>query len=283
MQCLHQKDTAKREGIPRLSSPAAHWYFFSTASLCPQMGAASPTGRDQTGDVGAVLFDLFETLFTEWRGDVDGPPPRWGAPAAELGVPDEEFRTGWTALQDRRLTGRFSYRDALVEICNGAGREPPMAVICELDELRCADKSACFVAVDTAITHMLHALRSAGWKTAIVSNCSVEEVSGFRASPLASLVDDVVWSFDVGVAKPDPAIYTMAAERLDERPENCSFVGDGSFGELDGAVHAGVRAIWASWYVNRWPDRLAHPRRVTAERAGHVEAAHPSDIVALIS
>lgn len=232
--------------------------------------------------VDAVLFDLFETLFTEWRGTADRPPPRWGVPGAELGVDEQEFRQAWSALQSRRMTSPFSYVDALAEICRGLGHEPPMAAICELDALRCADKSSCFNPIDDEILDMLTCVKRAGFRTAIVSNCSVEEVSAFEQSPLAALVDEVVWSFDVGVAKPDPAVFLMACDRLGVAPAACYFVGDGSFGELDGAKAAGLVPLWASWYVNRWPERLAVPRRGAVVEAGHTELARPSDLVRLI-
>jgi putative hydrolase of the HAD superfamily len=231
--------------------------------------------------VDAVLFDLFETLFTEWRGTPDG-PPRWGVPGAELGVDEQEFRRAWAALQSRRMTSPFPYVDALAEICQSLGHEPPMAAIRELDALRCADKSSCFNPIDDEILDMLTGVKRAGLGMAIVSNCSVEEVLAFEQSPLASLVDEVVWSFEVGVAKPDPSIFLAGCERLAVAPAACYFVGDGSFGELGGAEAAGLTPLWASWYVNRWPERLAVPRRSAVGEAGHTELVRPSDLLRLV-
>jgi epoxide hydrolase-like predicted phosphatase len=43
---------------------------------------------------------------------------------------------------------------------------------------------------------------------------------------LASLFDALVISGEVGLRKPDPAIYSLAAERLGVAPEKCVFVDD---------------------------------------------------------
>lgn len=252
--------------------------------LWPSGSRVRATPELATTDCGvdAVLFDLFETLFTEWRGPADRPPPRWGMPGAELGVDEQEFRRAWSALQPQRMTSTFSYVDALAEICRDLGHEPPMATIRELDALRCVDKSSCFNPIDDEILDMVTCVKGAGLRTAIVSNCSVEEVLAFEQSPLASLVDDVVWSFDVGVAKPDPSIFLVACDRLGVAPAASYFVGDGSFGELDGAEIAGLTPLWASWYVNRWPERMAAPRRSAVAEAGHAELARPSDLGRLV-
>ncbi|WP_308447807.1 HAD family hydrolase [Micromonospora sp. AKA38] len=45
------------------------------------------------------------------------------------------------------------------------------------------------------------------------------------------------------LAKPAPAIYRLAAERLGVRPAECVFVGDGADGELAGARAVGMTAF----------------------------------------
>ncbi|QGQ18281.1 HAD-IA family hydrolase [Cellulomonas sp. JZ18] len=51
----------------------------------------------------------------------------------------------------------------------------------------------------------------------------------------------VVCSAEVGVAKPDPAIYAVAAEAVGERPEDCAFVDDRPE-NVDAARAVGMRA-----------------------------------------
>jgi putative hydrolase of the HAD superfamily len=57
------------------------------------------------------------------------------------------------------------------------------------------------------------------------------------------MVDVEVFSCEVGLRKPDPRIYRLAAERLGVDPERCLYVGDGAYGELSGAAAVGMHAV----------------------------------------
>ena len=56
------------------------------------------------------------------------------------------------------------------------------------------------------------------------------------------LVDEVVYSHEIGVSKPDPRAYEITCERLQVRPADCLFVDDGP-ACVEGARAAGMRAI----------------------------------------
>lgn len=69
--------------------------------------------------------------------------------------------------------------------------------------------------------------RSAGIVTGIVSNDpGGSDAQWLRDLGDGVLVDDVVLSGDVGMAKPDADIYLLAATRLGLRPQDCVFVDD---------------------------------------------------------
>lgn len=59
---------------------------------------------------------------------------------------------------------------------------------------------------------------------------------------IADMFDDVVCSAIVGLAKPDPAIYLLAAERLGVPPEECLFVDDASR-NVEAAAALGMTAV----------------------------------------
>ena len=59
---------------------------------------------------------------------------------------------------------------------------------------------------------------------------------------LEDMTDLVVYSHEVGVAKPDPRIYVLTCERLDVRPEAAVFVDD-TEEMVDAARSTGMRAI----------------------------------------
>jgi epoxide hydrolase-like predicted phosphatase len=68
------------------------------------------------------------------------------------------------------------------------------------------------------------AARRAGIRTGLVSNSWGEE--GYDRSRFAELFDAVVISGEIGIRKPAPEIYALAAERLGREPERCVFVDD---------------------------------------------------------
>jgi putative hydrolase of the HAD superfamily len=69
--------------------------------------------------------------------------------------------------------------------------------------------------------------RAEGYATAIISNSFVgareREEAAYRFSELTDLI---VYSHEVGIKKPDPAIYELCLERLDLRPQEAVFVDD---------------------------------------------------------
>lgn len=58
----------------------------------------------------------------------------------------------------------------------------------------------------------------------------------------SALVEDIVYSHEVGLEKPDPAIYALACERLGLPPGKCLFV-DNAAVCVDGAERAGLSAV----------------------------------------
>ena len=124
--------------------------------------------------------------------------------------------------------------------------------------------------------HMLETIKKLGLRTAIVSNCSPEEVKGLRESELYRYFDEIVLSYEVHMMKPDRSIYEAAASRLGVESKNCIFVGDGGSNELQGAKDAGMKAIQAKWYTNRLPQKR--------ETLGDFRVAEePLEVVALLT
>lgn len=65
----------------------------------------------------------------------------------------------------------------------------------------------------------------------------------FRRHQLARLVDEAVFSCEVGAAKPDPVIYREVCQRLGVQARNCVYLGDGGSRELEGALHVGMKPV----------------------------------------
>jgi epoxide hydrolase-like predicted phosphatase len=86
-------------------------------------------------------------------------------------------------------------------------------------------------------------VRAAGAKTAVVTN-NVRELSHTwrPVLPLDELFDTVVDSSEVGLRKPNPAIYHLTCERLGVIPDRAVLLDDIE-SNLRGAEAAGLRAI----------------------------------------
>ena len=98
---------------------------------------------------------------------------------------------------------------------------------------------------------MLRAVRRAGDAgicTGLISNSWGAGLS-YDMSLLDELFEAIVISGDVGMHKPEPAIYMLGAERLGLRPEDCVFVDD-LRENCQGAEEVGMTAI-----LHRGADR----------------------------
>jgi putative hydrolase of the HAD superfamily len=91
---------------------------------------------------------------------------------------------------------------------------------------------------------MLDAVRDArsnGLKTALLSNSWSMRHYPPRAT-LDELFDVIVISGEVGLRKPDPAIYKLTVERLGVRADECVFVDDHP-GHLKAALDEGMTTV----------------------------------------
>ncbi|HEY3064672.1 MAG TPA: HAD family hydrolase [Methylomirabilota bacterium] len=85
---------------------------------------------------------------------------------------------------------------------------------------------------------------SARYRFAIVSNFYGNLARVCGDGGLGGLFDVIVDSTDVGVCKPDPAIFRVALERLGVSPADAVFVGDSAPRDMAGARAAGLAHVW---------------------------------------
>lgn len=107
------------------------------------------------------------------------------------------------------------------------------------------DWRAAVRAADLADEELLNYIKSLrqSCKTAVLSNANrgvVERKIG--TGRVGDYFDEIVVSADVGMAKPDPRVYSLAAERLGVDPAECVFVDDSPH-LAEGAKLAGMQAI----------------------------------------
>jgi HAD superfamily hydrolase (TIGR01509 family) len=175
-----------------------------------------------------------QELCTDILAAVDSPEGRVRRADADLSA--DRHRRAWTGLAASASGGDTRIAEAFYDCVIAADGWRPYP--------------------DTA--HVLRALYEAGVATTVLSNTGWDIRGSFHRSALAGLVTDFVLSCEVGIQKPDTAIFRAACARLGVRPGEALMVGDDAV--RDGAASAaGIPAYILP--ADRSPDR---PRGLTA-------------------
>lgn len=98
------------------------------------------------------------------------------------------------------------------------------------------------VGIHWMMVHRVRELRVDGYRTAILTNNVREWGNYWKGSIPMDLFDEIVDSCDVGLRKPDPAIYRLTCERLKVAPEAAVFLDD-TRRHVEGARNVGLQAI----------------------------------------
>lgn len=99
--------------------------------------------------------------------------------------------------------------------------------------------------------HTLHTLRSAGMRTAILTNGSRQMIeTGCRNAGIHDALDAILSVDEVGVFKPHPSVYQLAVDRLGVPRERIAFVSSNGW-DAAGAAQFGLRAVWCNRYGQR--------------------------------
>ncbi|MDR0272572.1 MAG: HAD-IA family hydrolase [Clostridiales bacterium] len=197
----------------------------------------------------AVVFDLFETLVTEWGRQ----KYTTFEISSDLNVEYEKFKREWDSLRSDRYLGKMRetiqvYRYILENI--GIKRDEELLI--RISQKRDECKRKCFQESEPQILEMLLSIKEKGYKIGLISNCSAEEIKGFKESKLYPFFDAVVLSCDVGMVKPDTEIYKLCLSMLNEQPSDCCFIGDGGSNELNGARNVGMLPLRALWFIKHF-------------------------------
>ncbi|MGB1238615.1 MAG: HAD family hydrolase [Pseudomonadales bacterium] len=103
---------------------------------------------------------------------------------------------------------------------------------------------ACAVTMPGA-TELLQTLSARGYRLAVLSNGAQQtRQATIEALGFERFFECVLSSQALGVAKPDPAIFTLAAERLNLLPSECCYVGDNPENDYFAPISAQMQAFW---------------------------------------
>lgn len=186
--------------------------------------------------VRAVVFDLWLTLIP-FPSEVR--LAAFERTAEALEVEPDELRPHWRATRSDRETTELvdhlrTLRRQLAATWTNTMIDAAMAARAH---------APCFANPFPDGAAAIAALREQDIAIGLVSNCTSDVAGRLAASGMDRWFDHVVLSAEVGVMKPEPAIYAMAAAGLGVAAADCLYVGDGSDHELDGAARAGMTPI----------------------------------------
>jgi putative hydrolase of the HAD superfamily len=186
----------------------------------------------------AVIFDLFGTLVPEFSKTDFFENVRDMARA--LGADHDRFEEAWRQTAEARQTGGFAtVEDNVRHICGSLGVDAPDDAVAVALDLRLELYRTWFHPRRGALETLME-LKTRGYPIALVSMCAPDAPAMWRSSALAPFVDAEVFSSEVGLRKPNAAIYRCAADGLGVEPATCVYCGDGSYGELSGAEAVGM-------------------------------------------
>ncbi|GAA1389568.1 hypothetical protein GCM10009639_17340 [Kitasatospora putterlickiae] len=153
-------------------------------------------------------------------------------------APGATFEVAFTEETERRLLlGGLTRAQWTAEIADALGLRVPAE--------RAVALAAAFtgspVRADEEVVDLLRRARRRA-PVLLVTNATVWLEEDLAALGLADLADGVVNSARVGAAKPDPAIFRVAAERAGVPPEGCLFVDD-SARNVAAAARLGMTAV----------------------------------------
>ncbi len=169
----------------------------------------------------AVIFDLYWTLlYMEETGLMDAAM----ALAEEVGADPDAWHEAW------RRTLHASWRNELSLL--GRVRESLKAAgVAEFDGEVTERLAGLMTARSTPrlypdVRESLAAVKEMGLGMGLVSNIASYRAVWLREIELAPFFDVMALSCELGVIKPEPAIYLAAVEGLGVKPDECVFVDD---------------------------------------------------------
>jgi putative hydrolase of the HAD superfamily len=202
--------------------------------------------------VDAVLLDLYDTLVRTHWGQLSE------RITAELDIDKADLFRAYELTRAARGVGTYgSVRGDMTAIVEAVGVDPDAELIERLLAME-REFSETGVELWEDSLPVVRELRARGAKTALISNCSHSTRPIVDRLEIAAEFDAILLSFEVGMHKPDPAIYREALRRLgDVSPDRAVFVDDQP-AYCDGAAVLGIETFLIDRSGDGTPDLNGH-------------------------
>jgi putative hydrolase of the HAD superfamily len=191
----------------------------------------------------AVIFDMFETLVTLFTGKIYFSEDI----AADVGADLQEFRKRWHKTEEGRSTGEYTIEEVFETVFKDLGIYSEEKVKQITGNRRECLKTT-FDAMPEDSLSLLKELKNRGIKIGLISNTYSDERDAIRQSVLFPYFDVALISYEQGIRKPAPELFTKMTKELGVKPEECLYVGDGGSKELFAARDAGMHPVQCTWF-----------------------------------
>jgi HAD superfamily hydrolase (TIGR01549 family) len=212
----------------------------------------------------AVLFDLDDTLFDHTQCAHTALTAVHQRHECFASMPFEELEQAHTRLLEsghaRVLAGEIGLDEARIERFRSLFEVAGVTVDEALVRSAAVAYRDQYLSERRAIAGaqaLLDALHSRVRIAVVSNNLRAEQEDKLRRCELDRFVDVLVVSEEVGVSKPDPAIFHVALQRLGCTSRNAVMIGDSWHADVVGARTAGLPAIWFNRAKGPCPDPAA--------------------------
>ena len=201
----------------------------------------------------AVIFDLFHTLTSTETAS------NYAQPTADtLGIDRQIWNDHLMNKSKPRLVGKIKDPYTIIKtIADGIqpGIDEELIKTAAENRLRRFTDALLNIPQETLFT--LQEIKRTGKKIALCSNADFIESREWANSPMAEFFDEVIFSCDIGYAKPDKEIFQITLDRLNVSPEDTMFVGDGGSSELNVTKQMGLTTVLMIGIIkNTWPHKI---------------------------
>ncbi|MGH3715565.1 MAG: HAD family hydrolase [Micromonosporaceae bacterium] len=187
----------------------------------------------------AVVLDLFGTLVAAPRtaDRLRAVSLMAGCMDVSPSAVDDALTESWPVRHNGQLGNRQAIASHLAAMCAADQSAVPVLSDC----LR--GLAVPRLLADQTVLDAVQTLRETGIRVGVLSDVAADVAEAWLGSDLAARVDAVVFSCRAGKTKPHPKLYEEVLGQLGTEPSTSVYCGDGGGSELDGARHAGMRAV----------------------------------------
>ena len=211
--------------------------------------------------VKAVIFDLDDTLFDHHHSLQSGLFAIRQIYKSLQRSPFDELENTYTelleSLHSQVLRGLLTHEQARIErIQRFFLKYGQRLSLAEAHSAATIYRDAYHIArqpVPGAVALLQH-LRTSVRIGVVTNNTSLEQHEKLDACGFTPWIDVLVISEEAGIAKPDPAIFELALDKLDAGPHQTVMVGDSWQTDILGARQAGIAPVWLNRFGAVCPD-----------------------------